>query len=316
MRKFLGKCLLLALFLLTLTLFMLKFSTHETLGPVIAKLTGSTEYLEGYNQGPIEILPYIDKVRTKDSSTKLILGDSVCFRMFSELQDLNPDYCIAGSNRGVTMSGQYILLHEYLKNHKDATDVYLILIEDSLLTTYETGYGYQYAVMPFVMTKNIDLLDEQSISDMKHTYGGFMLRRKSVFFINESAFGKKMYLNLLNKLKPVTSTYDIPDVANRYIPKMHELCDKNNVTLHLIASPLTDTKERHEIEPILRKNYENSEIYKYFPNYFDQIHYYDASEFSDGVHPSVSRERLDEMIRDMKEASDALSDLTLPSDLP
>lgn len=311
MRKFITKICIIAAFLLGIVMLLLGLSRHETFGVYVTELTGSREYAEGYNMGAIEILPYLDKVRTPDASTSLILGDSVCFRMFSELQDKNPNYCIAGTNRGITMSGQYILLHEYLKNHPEATDVYLILIEDSLLTTYETGYGYQYAVMPFLMSKTIDLLEEETLDEMRHTYGSFMISRKAAYFINESAFGKKLYLNLLNKLAPVSSTYDIPDVSETYIVKMAELCADKNVTLHLLASPLADTDERREIEGLIRSNYENSLIYEYFPDYFEKLIYYPAEDFSDGVHPSVDRASMNEMIRTMQKNFDCMYDLTL-----
>jgi len=309
MRKFIAKCSILILFALGMIILLLHFSTDEKFAPIINRITGSTEYAEGYNLGPSEIIPYIHKVSAKDDSTKLILGDSVCFRMFSELQEFNPHYCIAGSNRGVTMSGQYILMKLYLDNHPNATDVYLAILEDSLITTYETGYGYQYAVMPFLMTKNLDLLDEETIQQMKKTYGSFMINRKSAEFINQSAFGKKLYLNLLNKIAPVSSQYEIPDVAERYIVKMAELCKERGVNFHLLANPLSDTEERREIEPILRAAYKESAIYEYFPDYFDQIHYYAPENFSDGIHPSVDRKKMNDYIRDMQKAGGCMEDL-------
>ncbi len=60
------------------------------------------------------------------------------------------------------MSGQYILVEEFLKHHPQATDVYLSVIEDSLITDYETGYGYQYGVMPFAETDTLKLLDPET----------------------------------------------------------------------------------------------------------------------------------------------------------
>lgn len=311
MFKFIRKILYILVFITGLTFLLLFFSTSPKYGPLITKVTNSTDYAEGYNMGPSEIIPYIDKVRTKDQTTRLILGDSVCFRMFSELQDLNPDWCIAGSNRGVTMSGQYILLQEYLKNHPNATDVYLIILEDSLITTYETGYGYQYAVMPFLMTNTLDQLEPSTIKEMKKTYGSFMINKKSAEFISNSPFGKKLYLNLLNRIAPVSSTLEISHAADLYIPKMYDLCQKNKVTLHLIASPLADSPKRHELESTIKSNYENSAIYSYFPDYFNQVLYYPENYFSDGIHPSVDRTTINDMIRSMQQISDTMYDLIL-----
>lgn len=314
MRRFLLKSILLFFIFISFTGLLLCLSTQKDCKEYIAILTGSTDYLEGYNQGPIEIIPYIHQVSQKDATTKLILGDSVTFRMYSELKNYNPDFCIAGSNRGVTMSGQYILLHEYLANHPDATDVYLILIEDSLLTTYETGYGYQYAVQPFLMTDTLSLLDEKTIRKMKHTYGSLAVNKKAAYFLNESPLGKKLYLNLLNNIHPVSSTYEISSISNQYIPKMYELCTQRGVTMHLLPNPLCGSLERHAIEDEIKNNYENSDIYPLFPDYFNELHYYDPSLFPDKIHPSVSREQLDDMIRDLNKSCDgALSALILPS---
>lgn len=298
-------------FLFAVTVLLLILSTDETFAPYVSAVTGSKEYAEGYNIGPSEIISYIHKVRQPDKSTKLIIGDSVTFRLFSELQDSNPHYCIAGSNRGITMSGQYILLHEYLKHHPDATDVYLILIENSLITTYETDYGYQYAVMPFLMTNTMKLLDGETIEQMEQTYGSFMIQKKAAKFIDKSAFGKKMYLNLLNKVSPVSSTCDIPDVSERYLVKMAELCKEKNVTLHLIAGPLIDSEDRHEIDSQIRNAYKNSAIYDYFPDYFDQIQYYPAEYFSDGIHPVGDRAILNQIIHRMQDNSNSMYDLNL-----
>lgn len=311
MRRFVIKCLCMCCFLSAFTGLLLIASTDEELSPYVCAVTGSREYASGYNMGADEIISYIHKVRQPDTSSKLIIGDSVAFRLFSELQDSNPHYCIAGSNRGITMSGQYILLHEYLKHHPDATDVYLVLIENSLITTYETDYGYQYAVMPFLMTNTTKLLDAETIEQMKHTYGSFMVRKKAAKFIHKSAFGKKMYLNLLNKIAPVSSTCEIPDVSERYLIKMAELCKEENVTFHLIAGPLMDSEDRQVIDSQIRDAYENSAVYAYFPDYFDQIQYYPEEYFSDGIHPIGERAVLNQIIRKMQADSDSMYDLNL-----
>lgn len=79
----------------------------------------------------------------------------------------------------------------------------------------------------------------------------------------------------------------------------------------ILASPLADTIERREIEGLIRSNYENSLIYKHFPDYFEKLVYYPAEDFSDGVHPSVDRASMNEMIRTMQKNFDCMYDLTL-----
>ncbi len=78
--------------------------------------------------------------------------------MFRRLQKYNEDISIIGSNGAITLAGQYILAEEYLRNHPDATDLYLILLPESLTRTFDTSYGYQYAVMSFAETGTLQLL--------------------------------------------------------------------------------------------------------------------------------------------------------------
>ena len=51
-------------------------SLDENYKYLISDFTGGSEFLKG-NSGPDEIIPFIDKVRAEDDTTKLIIGDSV-----------------------------------------------------------------------------------------------------------------------------------------------------------------------------------------------------------------------------------------------
>ena len=309
--QYTGKILLFLLLLCGLCILTLLASAKEPMKGLLAELTRSTDYGAGYNQGASEIIPTIEKVQKEDAYTKLLIGDSVCFRLFSELQDLNTQYLIAGTNRGVTMSGQYILVEEFLKHHPQATDVYLSVIEDSLITDYETGYGYQYGVMPFAETDTLKLLDPETRKQMAHVYGGLFSKERIVWLIEDSPLNKKLYYNLLDKLNPTYSKLTFPDVTIRYLVKMKTLCEENGVQFHLLAEPLKDIEQRHEIEKTLRAEYEKTELADCFPDYFDQITYYPEERFSDNVHPVGTREELNEMIRAMQRKSGCMQDLVL-----
>ena len=64
----------------------------------LGKLTNSSEYSRYYgNTGTTEIIPIIEQVQQNDSHTKLIIGDSVCYQLFNDLQPANDEYCIAGT---------------------------------------------------------------------------------------------------------------------------------------------------------------------------------------------------------------------------
>lgn len=286
-------------------------SAVEPFRTPIAKLTQSESYLIGFNQGAKEIIPTITEVQKEDQTTKLILGDSVCFRLFSELQPYNQKYKIAPTNRGLTMSGQYILAREYLNSHPKATDIYVILVQDSLITDYETGYGYQYGVMPFLLTDTFGGLDQETYKAMGSVYGKWMLHKSSANFIENSPLGKKLYLSLINKYFPRFSTLEIPDVTERYIEKLFLLCERENVKLHLLPVPHKEMKERRELEKEIIKSYNESKLSNYFPKYFQQIEYYPPERFSDHVHMIGTREELNEVIRTMQKETGELEDLML-----
>lgn len=202
-------------------------------------------------------------------------------------------------------------MEEFLKHHPQATDVYLSVIEDSLITDYETGYGYQYGVMPFAETDTLKLLDPETRKQMAHVYGGLFIKERIVWLIEDSPLNKKLYYNLLDKLNPTYSKLTFPDVTIRYLVKMKTLCEENGVQFHLLAEPLKDIEQRHKIEKTLRAEYEKTELADCFPDYFDQITYYPEERFSDNVHPVGTREELNEMIRAMQRKSGCMQDLVL-----
>ena len=53
---------------------------------------------------------------------------------------------------------------------------------------------------------------------------------------------------MLDKLNPTYSKLTFPDVTIRYLVKMKTLCEENGVQFHLLAEPLKDIEQRHEIE--------------------------------------------------------------------
>ena len=131
MKKFYGKVLLFILLEVVVLIGIDFLSMTDTFRMPLAYLTNSEEYVTT-NVGAAEIIPYINKVQEQSDATKLLVGDSVCAQMYNGLQQYNEDVCIVGSNAAITLSGQYILIHQFLENHEQATDVYLILIPSSL----------------------------------------------------------------------------------------------------------------------------------------------------------------------------------------
>ena len=81
--------------------------------------------------------------------------------------------------------------------------------------------------------------------------------------------------------------------------------------MHFISPPLAESDERKEVEAVLKEEYEKSELYELFPDYYENYIYYPAELFPDGIHPNVDRSYKNEMIRSMEEKMDEVWDLRL-----
>lgn len=268
----------------------------------IAIITDSKEYIT-INTGADEIKPYIEKVQEKNGYTKLIIGDSVCRQMFNGLQEYNEEYCIVGSNAAITMAGQYILAELFLENHENVTDIYLIIFPSTLQSTFDTKYGYQYTVMPFVETDTLQRLDENTIRQMESVYGKLFMDYKVVWLIDRSGFNRKVYLNQLAQNVKLESEGVISNTSLQYIEKMKVLCESKGVTLHFLPAPFADTEQRHKlVDEQLRNAYEETVLQEYFPDYLEQVWFYPEEQFSDGAHfggDYANQQAYNEKIREM-----------------
>lgn len=286
MRTFLRK---LAVFLLLAFLNIVGFlilSSTEMWRMPIAKLTKSSEYAEG-NVGAREIIPYIEKVQRKDASTKLIIGDSVCNQVLNRFQEGNEEFCICGTNRAITLAGQYILAEEFVKTHENVTDIYLVIILDSLTTGFDRQFGYQYVVMPFTETNTIDNLMSSTQSQLRKIYGPLFCWKPVVEVIETSPLNRKLFLNFLTykeQFFPVRSDTIVSDISYQYMGKLYRLCEENNIHLHLIPGPHANTEEQHMREERIERELRENGSIKYFGDYFDKIEYYPVELFRDGVH--------------------------------
>ena len=284
---------------------------YESTNLFLAELTNSRVYLSE-NVGTNEIIPKIQKAQLNDGTTKLIIGDSVCNQMFKDLQQYNDDFSIIGSNAAITMSGQYILAKEYIDHHPDATDIYLLVLPQSLGQSYNTLWGYQYTIMPFVKTNTLQYLDENTISIMKETYGELFLNPHFINMIDTSGVHRKLCLNYLNTNKTGYVPDSYFDIAEQYISKICDMCEERNINFHLYPLPVCESK-RTEISEIT-KEFENSALYNINPNFLDNVVYYPTNESNDQVHFSgiyASQEYYNEKINRMYSDTSLLSTLKL-----
>ena len=298
LRRFYSDSFIFFMVMLAIVVYLDYLSIQGPWGYLMAKYTNSWEYYT-VNAGPEEINPYIEKVRKQDGTTKLIIGDSVCCQIFNDLQKYNSDIAIAGTNGAVSMAGQYILTKEYLENHPDATDVFLIVLPESFWQAFDTKWGYQYTVMPFVETNTLRYLDEDTLRIMESVYGSLFMKKDVVELIDNSPVNRKIYLNLLQQY---SQGYNMKhfDLADRYVTKIDEMCNDKKVSFHLYPGPVSDAKKDLCIE--YYKEFIDSAIYHINPQFFDDIYFYPAEQAADGFHFSgeyANREHFNSIINEM-----------------
>ena len=276
----------------------------------VAEMTDTVDYISGLVD-PAEIIPYIKSVEYYNPNHKLIIGDSVSRQLFTGLEDMNPDFLMVPSNGCITLSGQYILAHMYMESHPDAEAIYLFLLPDSFLRTYNTSLGYQYAVAPFVMTGTTRFLDDNTIRIMEDTYGSQMLRWRVATFFDVSGIARKLYLNILPKFSNGYMPDNPLEISDQYLSKLADECRERGVTLYLYPCPVCESA-RPQVEAM--QGYDLSVIESVNPDYFDEIVYYDPVESSDGVHFTddyANRDNYDSKLREMLKGTPLEDELRL-----
>lgn len=292
MKKLFGKCVIFSFIIAALCTGFLFLSAREPFRPVIARLTKCEDFMDESG-----MLPGFDRARTRDETTQLLIGDSICRQMFAPLAGYNPEKSILPTNAALMMPGQYLLAREYLQNHPEATDVYLVMHPLTLTRTFDMEWGYRYAAMTYVETDTIQALEESTRKAMEGAYGAFFLRKDVVDLIENSPICRKLGLNYMNTHgKPYEQSHPF-EIADLYVEKLYELCREKGVELHLYSSPVAE-HYREEMEA-LAADYGRTGMSGLFPRYMEEIWYYpdewteDMSHFSGAY---AQREKLDEII--------------------
>ncbi len=288
------------LFLIALAfLFVLELGSllPETSG-FINRLTQSEEYVsEG--SGYDSINPKIERVRTEDGTTVLVIGDSVANQFFGSLDEEYPDVCVVTSYAAINITGQYMLAMEWLKYHEDATDVYIIMLPTSMARTFDTYWTYPHGVIPFALNDIFVYLDDETIDQMGSVFGKVFLKKPVVRLIQDSAFNRKMYLNYLDLYREDYVQGNPFEISEKYLLMLKYECEKRGVRFHLLASPAGDAQvEEHKQ---LHEEFAQTQLEAFFPEYFDSIYYFPNDMTSDGQHLSTdyaNREMMDEIIRE------------------
>ena len=315
MKAFLLRLAAFVLAALVLFCGVLGLSAFAPFSEIFAKLTSSTDYSASASE---EIGGHIANVQADDGATALILGDSVCWQVFDPFSLCNTAYCIDGSNRAVTIAGQYLLAKAFLDAHPGATDVYLILTPESFSAGFDAGYGYQYAAAPFAAAGLLDGLDETTRAELTTAYGAPFLTGSFARWADASPLVKKLYLNALELLPAQENTGPLIPLAVRNLQNLADLCAERGAAFHLLCAPLADTEDRRSTMAALEAAFREQGLYDSYSAYFTQTPWYDPGLFGeDGIHFDNSVADMDfcaSVVQDIQTATGLLDGLVLSYD--
>lgn len=315
MKAFLLRLVAFVLAALVLFCGVLGLSAFAPFSEIFAKLTDSTGYSASASE---EIGGHIAKVQADDGAAALILGDSVCWQVFDPFSLCNTAYRIDGSNRAVTLAGQYLLAKAFLDAHPGATDVYLILTPESFSAGFDAGYGYQYAAAPFAAAGLLGGLDETTRAELTAAYGAPFLTGSFARWADASPLVKKLYLNALELLPARENTGPLIPLAARNLQNLADLCRERGADFHLLCAPLADTEDRHATMVALEAAFREQGLYDSYSAYFTQTPWYDPGLFGeDGIHFDNSVADMDfcaSVVHDIQTATGLLDGLVLSYD--
>lgn len=317
MKKFVVKIFVFACGLLILITGLDYLSARNTdFSGFFGKITNSSEYSRYNGTTGVEIIPCINKMKESDSYTKLILGDSVCRQIYNPLQDINEEYCIMGTNRAITLAGQYLLAKEFIENRDNVTDIYLIVTFDSFDAYYDKTFGYQYAVMPFVATDLFWELDDETIQTAEKSYGKIFLNKTIVDLIDYSEINRKIYLNMVKQYAPISTELEehVSEQAINYIQKISQMCEENGISFHILPTPIKDNEYKHSQMARQLEEFDSVGLRDVVQEYYDCVQFYPEEQFRDEVHLGgeyVEQEALNRKIQDIRDRSGKLNDLNI-----
>lgn len=303
MKKLVIKILIMLMFVCGLLMVLEYFSIDPKTKEVIARLTNSEDYLS-QGSGTDDIIPIIQSVKEADSTTVLVLGDSIARQIFPEFSCDLPDTKIACVNAAIDITGQYMLAEEYLNSHPYATDIWLYVHPLSMTRTFDLDLGYGYAVMPFAIEGSIQYLDDSTLNQMASVYGRFALCNTVASLVDSSPLNRKIYMSYIRMHHTEYAQSNAYEISSLYIEKFRSLCEERGVDFHLSPCPSTEFF-RDRIEET-RDDFMNSPLYDMYPDYLDEVYYF-PTEWSDDLshfgERYANRETYVEVVRNAYEES-------------
>lgn len=220
-----------------------------------------------------EIYYSITKSNQKSKTKKLLIGDSVCNQLFSNITH-NDSINSLACNQAISMVGHFILLNNYLLAGNQLDTVYMIFTPYSFLNNLDQLYTYHYFLKPFYNKEYRPLFTKTVINQIHKIPFYFICRDPIILTSNWAPTFKSK--------EDVNYTFLSP-ISVEYLAKIKELSIKYNFRLIILPTP-TKISNKIYIEKINRNEIIGTGLDNEFKNYFKNIIYVNDTNFTDNVH--------------------------------
>lgn len=203
------------------------------------------------------------KSKQSHNALRLIIGDSVCDQLYPGNLD-NNNICSLASNQGVTLAGYYMLIHNYLqKNHPK--EIYL-LVHPFTLQNNLSKVSYNYFLKPFY-NQEYKYLINNILQNEIEKIPNYWMCQLPIFFSSS-----------YTPIYETSKIFPISNISKTYVDSISNICRKNNISFHLIISPVSNTYKK-EIHLMTKKLQEEP-----YASAFAKIKFMPDSLFIDHTH--------------------------------
>jgi len=283
MKRFLAKCLLLALLAAALAA-ALALSAYS--GPVSKRF------------GP----EVFEAIRTATSSEPeartLVLGDSVAYQLFGVRPKPSREVAVGASNAALTPLGNRILLDHWLPLNPQAEDVVYLVHPASLANDGLPHFTFHYLLFPFGETGLLDGAPPETLAHLRRRFGRLPVDNASVrhlLYRNDRLYD--FYeRRIVRRPEPVPGG-GLPEIVVENFRAMRDACAARDVRFRLAFPPVREDR-KPSAAYLTRLADQLRDICPEIDDLVANLRAEPPEHFRDDVH--LTRERLDEIRADLR----------------
>lgn len=240
--------------------------------------------------GAFEVYYAMDLASSKTEYSTIVLGDSVARQIFApDYQDESTTICYLATNQAIMTAGNVVLLEKFMENNPQLKEVYYIARPDSMDSNANFVFSYSYFITPFFNEQYLKYLDKDTVKELEYAYGKIWTNNNFLkWFLGKYPKMLEMYNESRQFLWDLRDTQngknEMPNMSLRYLKKMKEICEKNNLKLHFCSSPVQeDYKFNFEA---LEKRMDSEGLTDLYEEFYRSVQRVEKENFIDGTHLS------------------------------